>query len=314
MRRRKRSPSRVSRVSHERWLISYADFITLLFAFFVVLYAASQVDKKKAGMLAVAIQAAFQQMGVFPPGTTQAPIDATKPIRFSIAQAMENPATAASLGRIASRTESPPGAAVDNEDLNKLQTELEAALGPEFNRKEIAMRRAPDGLVISLREMGFFESGAARMKSASQDAFDRIAGILRQRDYRLRIEGHTDNTPIHTPQFPSNWELGTSRATETVRLLIVREGFSPDRLSAAGYAQYHPVATNLTPEGRGMNRRVDIVILGHVLTADRLAQDESQAQTPAAAPAEKKTAQPSAPAALKPAVVRNAGDHLQLQQ
>src|SRR5208337_2647353 len=132
---------------------------------------------------------------------------------------------------------------------------------------------------------GNFESGAARMKSASQDAFDRIAGILRQRDYRLRIEGHTDNTSIHTPQFPSNWELATSRATETVRILIVREGFSPDRLSAAGYAQYHPVATNLTPEGRGMNRRVDIVILGHVLAADLLAQAESQAQTPAAIPA-----------------------------
>jgi chemotaxis protein MotB len=82
---------------------------------------------------------------------------------------------------------------------------------------------------------------------------------------RLRIEGHTDNTPIHATQFPSNWELSASLATEIVRLLIVRDGFAPDRLGAAGYAEYHPVASNRTVEGRGMNRRVDIVILGHAL-------------------------------------------------
>ena len=114
---------------------------------------------------------------------------------------------------------------------------------------------------------GNFESGSAQMKGASQSAFDRIAGMLRQREYRLRIEGHTDNAPIHTAQFPSNWELSTSRATEIVRLLIVRDGFGPNRLSAAGYAEYHPVASNVTVEGRGMNRRVDIVVLGRGLPA-----------------------------------------------
>ncbi len=112
---------------------------------------------------------------------------------------------------------------------------------------------------------GNFDSGAAQMKSTSEAAFDRIAGMLRQRDYRLRIEGHTDNVPIHSAQFPSNWELSTARATEIVRLLIVRDGFSPDRLSAGGFAEYHPVASNRTAEGRGMNRRVDIVVLGHIL-------------------------------------------------
>jgi outer membrane protein OmpA-like peptidoglycan-associated protein len=112
---------------------------------------------------------------------------------------------------------------------------------------------------------GNFESGSAQMKSTSRGAFDRIANLLRRRDYRLRIEGHTDSAPIHTLQFPSNWELSTARATEIVRLLIVREGFSPDRLSAAGYAAYHPVATNLTVAGRGMNRRVDVIVLGGAL-------------------------------------------------
>src|SRR5258708_32087371 len=161
---------------------------------------------------------------------------------------------------------SPPGAwpapGMEVGDLAQLQAELEAALASEIQRKEIAMHREPDGLVISLREAGFFESGSAQMKSTSQAAFDRIAGLLRERDYRLRIEGHTDNAPIHNSQFPSNWELSTSRATEIVRLLIVREGFGPARLSAAGYAEYHPVANNLTSEGRSMTRRVDIVIIG----------------------------------------------------
>jgi outer membrane protein OmpA-like peptidoglycan-associated protein len=130
---------------------------------------------------------------------------------------------------------------------------------------------------------GNFESGSAQMKSSSEAAFDRIAGMLRQRDYRLCIEGHTDNAPIHNAQFPSNWELSTARATEIVRLLIVRDGFSPDRLSAAGFAEYHPVASNFTAEGRGMNRRVDIVVLGHSLTPAPLAQAGTQFQTPAGA-------------------------------
>jgi outer membrane protein OmpA-like peptidoglycan-associated protein len=112
---------------------------------------------------------------------------------------------------------------------------------------------------------GNFESGSAQMKSTSRGAFDRISSLLRRRDYRLRIEGHTDSAPIHTLQFPSNWELSTARATEIVRLLILREGFSPDRLSAAGFAAYHPVATNLTAAGRGMNRRVDVIVLGAAL-------------------------------------------------
>ncbi len=112
---------------------------------------------------------------------------------------------------------------------------------------------------------GNFDSGDAQMKSTSEAAFDRIAGMLRQRDYRLRIEGHTDNLPIHNSRFPSNWELSTARATEIVRLLIVRDGFSPDRLSAGGFAEYHPVAANRTAEGRAANRRVDIVVLGRTL-------------------------------------------------
>jgi chemotaxis protein MotB len=215
--------------NHERWLVSYADFITLLFAFFVVLYSTSQVDKRKVGKLALAIQVAFQELGVFQASSTRVPVDLQEPMPFSTVQGIENMKRNASVGRIIS---SPQEAALggggggENGDLGQLQHELESALSSQIARKEIAMRREPDGLVISLREVGFFESGAAQMKATSQDAFDKIANLLRARDYRLRIEGHTDDVPIHTGQFGSNWELSTARATELVRLLIVRDGFS----------------------------------------------------------------------------------------
>ena len=307
MRRRKRGPSHGN---HDRWMVSYADFITLLFAFFVVLYASSQVDKRKVGKLALAIQVAFQEMGVFQASTTGVPIDTSKPMPFSTAQAIENTERTASLGRIVSRPGGGLGTGVENGDLAQLQSELETALAPEMKRQEIAMHREADGLVISLREVGFFESGSAQMKTASEAAFDRIANMLRLRDYHLQIEGHTDDAPIHNSQFSSNWELSTSRATEIVRLLIVREGFSPDRLSAAGYAEYHPVATNLTIEGRGMNRRVDIVILGHPQAPDTLAQ--TQAPIPAAIPKPSAAITQTSPSReLKPAVVRDAGARLQ---
>lgn len=265
MSRRKKHPKHVN---HERWLVSYADFITLLFAFFVVLYASSQVDKRKVGKLAMAIQVAFQEMGVFQASTTQVPMNTNDPMPFSTVQAVENMKRAASVGRLVSQPDGTLGSGSrENGDLDQLQSELASTLAPEIKRNEIAMRREPDGLVISLREVGFFESGAAQMKSASRPAFDRIANMLRQRDCRLRIEGHTDNIPIHNAQFSSNWELSTSRATEIVRLMIMRDGYGPNRLSAAGYAEFHPVAVNTTAEGRGMNRRVDIVVLAQEVGA-----------------------------------------------
>jgi len=300
MSRRKR---RTSHVSHDRWLVSYADFITLLFAFFVVLYAASQVDKRKVGRLAMAIQVAFQEMGVFEASTTHVPVDIAEPMPFSTVQAIENVDRTGSVARVASRPQGTLGGGMENGDLAHLQTELASTLAAEIDRKEIAMRREPDGLVISLREAGFFESGSAQMKSTSQATFDRIANLLLQRNCRMRIEGHTDNIPIHNAKFSSNWELSTARATEIVRLLIVRDGFTPTRLSAAGYAEYHPIASNANAEGRGVNRRVDVVILGQDTAPGAAAQVVTPAQAPPSArlvnsaavesAAHQKTAKPS---------------------
>ncbi len=277
MSRRRKPPSHIN---HERWLVSYADFITLLFAFFVVLYASSQVDHKKVGKLAMAIQVAFQEMGVFETSATKVPVDLEDPMPFSTVQTVENVRRSANLAQIVSRPDGPLGGGGENGNLAQLQRELESTLAPEMARQEISMRREPDGLVISLREVGFFQSGSAQMKQESQPAFDRIAALLRKRNCRLRIEGHTDNVPIHNAQFSSNWELSTSRATEIVRLLIVRDGFDAYHLSAAGYAEYHPVAPNGTREGRGMNRRVDIVILSEGPPAAPAVSERAQGPVP----------------------------------
>jgi chemotaxis protein MotB len=259
MSRRRQRPR--GHTNHERWLVSYADFITLLFAFFVVLYASSQVDQRKVGKLSLAIQVAFQELGVFPASTTQVPLDNSEPMPFSTVQAIENVKRNAALERIASSPEEALAAASQQTDLATLQDELRQALHNEIALHEVAMRRDTEGLIVSLREFGFFGSGSAAIKPESLPALDRIASILSIRTCRLRIEGHTDNVPIHNAQMASNWELSTARATEVIRVLIIGHRFAPERLSAAGYAEFHPVASNLTPSGRAQNRRVDIVVL-----------------------------------------------------
>jgi chemotaxis protein MotB len=224
--------------------VSYADFITLLFAFFVVMYAASEVDKGKVGKLAVAIQSAFQDLGIFPTPSSKIPILPTEPAPNSL-PAINSLFDPRSLSNLA-----------------KLQRELARSLEGEIKRGEVAMRVGREGLVISLREVGFFDSGSAEVKLKSEPSVARIARVLEAGSYQIRIEGHTDNVPIHTDRFASNWELSTARATEMAKLFITKFDFPPDRLSAAGYAEFHPVASNQTVEGRALNRRVDIVIVG----------------------------------------------------
>ena len=225
-------------------------------------YASAQVDQRKVGRLALAIQVAFQELGVFPASTTKIPIDMTEPMPFSTVQAIQNVEHTAELGSVSPSPKGTLGAAAGEEvDLSAMQDELQQALSHEINLHEVALHRETDSLVISLREFGFFDSGSAVMKTTAMPVLDRIASILAVRTCGLRIEGHTDNVPIHTPQMASNWELSTARATELVRLLILRYRFSPQRLSAAGYAEYHPIASNANPQGRAQNRRVDVVIL-----------------------------------------------------
>ncbi|HEX8815591.1 MAG TPA: flagellar motor protein MotB [Terriglobales bacterium] len=233
-------------VNHERWLVSYADFVTLLFAFFVVLYSVAQVDKRKVVELAQAIQYAFNN------GDASAINQSGQTLQ--IPPALLKPETTAAVPRPAPRE--------DTREMNDLRQELEGALKKEIAQGEVSIRKSSEGLVISLQEAGFFESGSTEIQTNSQAVFGRLANMLAARGYRVRIEGHTDNRPIHNSQYNSNWELSTARASEVVRRLIMQYQFPPELLSAAGYAEFHPVASNDTEAGRAANRRVDVVVLG----------------------------------------------------
>jgi len=200
-------------------------------------YSAAQLDKRRAGKLATAIQTAFQQYGSLPP----------KPAEVGGLSAKGEPSTL-QVGNS------------DEEAFQHLHGQVQQALYAEIASGDVAVRETPEGLVISLREVGFFESGSAEIRASSLPAFERLANLLRESDYDIRIEGHTDNVPIHNTKFSSNWDLSTARATTTVRLLLVNFGFDPERLAAAGYAEFRPIASNETPEGRAMNRRVDVVV------------------------------------------------------
>ena len=236
-------------MNHERWLVSYADFITLLFAFFVVLFSSSQVDKRKVGKLAAAIQGAFQNLGISQ--TANYPLrDANLPGHSRGWQNCRSP------GRDASGT-LPPARPIERfAEATRGRTATgnpAAGSGVESCTAKVwwsACARS-DSLTVVRRKFG----------PPSEATVRRIAEALAAQKNNIRIEGHTDNVPIHNAQFASNWELSTARATEMTRLFVMRYSFPPSRLSAAGYAEFHPVAANSTAEGRATNRRIDIVIL-----------------------------------------------------
>ncbi len=246
------------RISHERWLVSYADFVTLLFAFFVVMYASAQMDHKKAGRLSVAIESAFEQLGIFQTDAAKPGNIIRKPLSGSRTPGSDPALESSRLTRDSAGSQD---ANRKQDDFTAIRGEVEKALAAEIKRNEVALRTDPNGLVISLREMGFFDSGSATMKSGAEGAFARVAQILQEHGSPVRIEGHTDPVPIHNSQFASNWELSTARATELVKTLIEKYGIAPERLSAAGYAEFHPVASNESPKSRQLNRRVDLVVL-----------------------------------------------------
>jgi chemotaxis protein MotB len=249
MNRRER---RRSHVSHERWLVSYADFITLLFAFFVVLYASSKADQKKQQQVAQAIDSAFHALGLFPDSSR-------KPTNLKNVSAISHDEAIAPMNIVMGEDVLAP--ALVKEDLTRVQKQLEQILSNQIAQHTVSIQMGKDGLVISLREAGFFSSGSATPQPQSLPVLRQIAGALGHTIYNVRIEGHTDNVPIHNDEFDSNWELSSARATRIARIFVNTHEIPPDRLSAAGYAEYHPVADNGTEAGRAENRRVDLVVM-----------------------------------------------------
>lgn len=237
-------------VNHDRWLVSYSDFMTLLFAFFVVLFAATYRDNQSIRKLARAIHNGFQTLGAFRAdesgsgGAYSTPSTDEETSRVQAVNPPKDPATANS--------------AIDIVDLRR---QLQAAMGKELAEHEVVMQVTPEGFVISLKELGFFNSGQAVLLPGAAVKIEKIAKILAKPGLELRVEGHSDNQPIHTALFRSNWELSTARAMAVLTLLVDDAGFDPTRISASGYGQYRPVSDNTTPEGRRMNRRVDLVVV-----------------------------------------------------
>jgi chemotaxis protein MotB len=242
---------RKSQVSQDRWLVSYADFITMLFALFVVLFAFAKNDQKKQVQVSAAIDTAFRSLGIFSESARQ-PNDKTNSASSADKAAMP-------MNIVMGEDVLAP--AQVKSDLENMRRELTQTLSNQVATHTVSIQMGRDGLIISLREAGFFDSGSAVPKPETLPTLRKIAASLGRTSYDLRIEGHTDNIPIHTAEFDSNWELSAARAISIARLVIGLKAIPPDRISAAGYAEFHPVASDDTAEGRAENRRVDLVVL-----------------------------------------------------
>lgn len=222
------------------WMVTYGDLVTLLMCFFVLLFAFSEIDAQKFE----AVMQSFQgSAGVLSGGTTLS----DSPLVFT--------------GMPETNTTKEQ---TDSQVLDDLKKEIESQLQNENIQLEITAEVINRGLLIRFPDNALFDSGEASLKPAAQEALTVIGNILQNDPFNervIRVEGHTDNVPMNSPQFPSNWELSTSRATNVIRYFLDEVGIEPKRLSASGYGEYYPIASNETPEGRSQNRRVDIVVI-----------------------------------------------------
>jgi len=249
-----RKPRRTVHGNHERWLVSYADFITLLFAFFVVMFASTQSDKNNAKAVSESVREALEHgqfstaiATVLGRGRYESAKPPLPPAPASVPQEQPAPPPPLPAGQ-------PPG-------LQKSLDTLQHGLETELASGKVQLRLDSRGLVISMREAAFFASGDDTVEPAGIPIIAKIAAVVRDLPQPLRLEGHTDAVPIHNSRFRNNWELSAARAIALLELLQQRFQIPPDRMAVAGYAENAPADTNLTEEGRAHNRRVDLVVL-----------------------------------------------------
>jgi chemotaxis protein MotB len=231
-----RKKKHAEHVNHERWLVSYADFITLLFAFFVVMFAVSQVDSKKVGRFTESFSKAVG-IDLFPESGQGL---------MSGGETETHAVTPDTRSRL-------PAALID------LQVQLEEKAQHKELPKGLQIVQRRNEIVVRLSENLLFDPGDDTLKSAAERAIEDVARELASRPVDVRVEGHTDDRPIRTVRFRSNWDLSTARATAVVAVLS-KSGLAPERLSAAGYGEFHPLGPNKAEDGRRQNRRVDIVV------------------------------------------------------
>jgi chemotaxis protein MotB len=227
--------------NHERWLISYADFITLLFAFFVVMYAISVVNEGKYKVLSDALGDAFG-------GQRSAPRASVDDVQPSISL----PNLAAKRRAEAMRRE--------RERLTALARDLSSTLAPLVKEGKVRVTQNSRGVSVEINASVLFDSGDATLTADSKEALRALAVLLRDDPHALQVEGHTDTAPIRSTTFPSNWELSAARASAVVRLFI-DSGVAAGRMTVVGHGSNLPVASNEEPDGRARNRRVAVTIL-----------------------------------------------------
>ncbi|MDA8430050.1 MAG: OmpA family protein, partial [Geobacteraceae bacterium] len=224
-------------------------------AVFVVLYAMGQSDKKKVEEVMQSIQASF---GMANAGANAQKINVLTSKSINIMPSLKPelsivPAGRTGRGQVKTRAE--------EKDFRQIKASLEAYLVKQGAQNKVSLNITRRGLVVSLKEAGFFDSGQAHIKPDAYELINTIAEAMTQYNNPLRVEGHTDNVPISNSQFPSNWELSTARAVNGLKYLIKHFDVDPNKISATGYAEFRPIADNTTAEGRAKNRRVDLVML-----------------------------------------------------
>ena len=243
--------------NHERWMVSYADFVTLLFAFFTCLYAISSVDVAKMGQMVASMKVSFG--GQIFDGTSSTLSLDKNGVGSSISV---TPSMLPDDDAKNSKTRSKYKVILSGEaDMARFKRTIEGLLSEEIKNSQVRVYLERRGVVISLGENGNFDSGSDVIRPDGLATLDTIATSLATIGNQIRVEGHADNVPINTPRFPSNWHLSTARATTVILRMVNNFGMSPELMTPSGYGEYRPIASNDTAEGRARNRRVDIVVL-----------------------------------------------------
>jgi chemotaxis protein MotB len=240
--------------NHERWLVSYADFITLLFAFFVVMFASSQTDKARAKQVSQAVEKALDNgRSISVPAAVAKVLGGTVDDKGQGNAMMKGPG-----GAQRAEKDAPPDSVIElMPSLERLNNEL----ATEIKEGKLEVRLEPRGLVISLRQSAFFSSGTDEMDQSNLPAVKKLAELIATLPNSIQIEGHTDSIPIHNDRFKSNWELSCARAIAVLETFCGTYQLNRQRFSVVGRADTVPIASNETPDGRARNRRVDVVIL-----------------------------------------------------
>jgi chemotaxis protein MotB len=244
---RRRKPQ--GHANHERWLVSYADFITLLFAFFVVMFASAQADHGKASRVSESVRKALEE------GQVKAVIQEI------LGGTVDNKGVGNAMMRGPGGTQRAAAAKTPPAGLASSLESLRNALQAEIRQGELKLTLEERGLVISLREAAFFASGDDAIYLGAYSSIAKIAEAIRPLPNLVRLEGHTDSQPIHNSRFRNNWELSAARSIAMLQVLQSRFGIPADRMAVVGYADTVPVESNNSELGRSHNRRVDIVIL-----------------------------------------------------